>query len=199
MLATSLFYFFSFIIIISSIGVISTKNPVYAVLFLILAFINAAILFLFLNAEFLAMLLIVVYVGAVAVLFLFVVMMLNINNEENKLKVQKYTPLTLFLVSVVFIELAFVFISDNKYLTNLTKTKNLALENNTVFIGNILYTDYALLFQLSGIILLVAMIGAIVLTLRTRDGVKKQIIRNQIDIKKSDVIQIVNVKNREGA
>ncbi len=199
MLATSLFYLFSFIIIISSIGVISTKNPVYAVLFLILAFINAAILFLFLNAEFLAMLLIVVYVGAVAVLFLFVVMMLNINNEENKLKVQKYTPLTLFLVSVVFIELAFVFISDNKYLTNLTKTKNLALENNTVFIGNILYTDYALLFQLSGIILLVAMIGAIVLTLRTRDGVKKQIIRNQIDIKKSDVIQIVNVKNREGA
>ena len=105
----------------------------------------------------------------------------------------------MFLVSVVFIELAFVFISDNKYLTNLTKTKNLALENNTVFIGNILYTDYALLFQLSGIILLVAMIGAIVLTLRTRDGVKKQIIRNQIDIKKSDVIQIVNVKNREGA
>ena len=199
MLATSLFYLFSFIIIISSIGVISSKNPVYAVLFLILAFINAAILFLFLNAEFLAMLLIVVYVGAVAVLFLFVVMMLNINNEENKLKVQKYTPLTLFLVSVVFIELAFVFISDNKYLTNLTKTKNLALENNTVFIGNILYTDYALLFQLSGIILLVAMIGAIVLTLRTRDGVKKQIIRNQIDIKKSDVIQIVNVKNREGA
>ena len=199
MLATSLFYLFSFIIIVSSIGVISTKNPVYAVLFLILAFINAAILFLFLNAEFLAMLLIVVYVGAVAVLFLFVVMMLNINNEENKLKVQKYTPLTLFLVSVVFIELAFVFISDNKYLTNLTKTKNLALENNTVFIGNILYTDYALLFQLSGIILLVAMIGAIVLTLRTRDGVKKQIIRNQIDIKKSDVIQIVNVKNREGA
>jgi len=198
-LATSLFYLFSFIIIISSIGVISSKNPVYAVLFLILAFINAAILFLFLNAEFLAMLLIVVYVGAVAVLFLFVVMMLNINNEENKLKVQKYTPLTLFLVSVVFIELAFVFISDNKYLTNLTKTKNLALENNTVFIGNILYTDYALLFQLSGIILLVAMIGAIVLTLRTRDGVKKQIIRNQIDIKKSDVIQIVNVKNREGA
>ena len=199
MLATSLFYLFSFIIIISSIGVISSKNPVYAVLFLILAFINAAILFLFLNAEFLAMLLIVVYVGAVAVLFLFVVMMLNINNEENKLKVQKYTPLTLFLISVVFIELAFVFISDNKYLTNLTKTKNLALENNTVFIGNILYTDYALLFQLSGIILLVAMIGAIVLTLRTRDGVKKQIIRNQIDIKKSDVIQIVNVKNREGA
>ena len=199
MLATSLFYLFSFIIIISSIGVISTKNPVYAVLFLILAFINAAILFLFLNAEFLAMLLIVVYVGAVAVLFLFVVMMLNINNEENKLKVQKYTPLTLFLVSVVFIELAFVFISDNKYLTNLTKTKNLALENNTVFIGNILYTDYALLFQLSGIILLVAMIGAIVLTLRTRDGVKKQIIRNQIDINKSDVIQVVNVKNREGA
>ena len=199
MFTTSLFYLFSFIIILSSIGVISTKNPVYAVLFLILAFINSSILFLFLNAEFLAMLLIVVYVGAVAVLFLFVVMMLNINNEENKLKIQKYTPFTLFLVSIVFIELAFVFLSDNKYLTKLAETKNLSLGNNTVFLGNILYTDYALLFQLSGIILLVAMIGAIVLTLRSRDGVKKQVIRNQIDVKKSDVIQIVDVKNREGA
>ena len=199
MFITSLFYLFSFIIILSSIGVISTKNPVYAVLFLILAFINSSILFLFLNAEFLAMLLIVVYVGAVAVLFLFVVMMLNINNEEKKSKIQKFTPFTLFLVSIVFIELAFVFLSDNKYLTKLAETKNLSLGNNTVFLGNILYTDYALLFQLSGIILLVAMIGAIVLTLRSRDGVKKQIIRNQIDVKKSDVIQIVDVKNREGA
>ena len=199
MFITSLFYLFSFIIILCSIGVISTKNPVYAVLFLILAFINSSILFLFLNAEFLAMLLIVVYVGAVAVLFLFVVMMLNINNEEKKSKIQKFTPFTLVLVSIVFIELSFVFLSDNKHLTMLAETENLSLTNNTVFLGNILYTDYALLFQLSGIILLVAMIGAIVLTLRSRDGVKKQIIRNQIDVKKSDVIQIVDVKNREGA
>ena len=193
------FYIFSFIAVFSAVMVTVSKNTVHSVFFLILDFISISCLFIMIGAEFLGMIMLIVYVGAVAVLFLFVVMMLNINNEENKLKVQKYTPLTLFLVSVVFIELAFVFISDNKYLTNLTKTKNLALENNTVFIGNILYTDYALLFQLSGIILLVAMIGAIVLTLRTRDGVKKQIIRNQIDIKKSDVIQIVNVKNREGA
>ncbi len=199
MFITSLFYLFSFIIILCSIGVISTKNPVYAVLFLILAFINSSILFLFLNAEFLAMLLIVVYVGAVAVLFLFVVMMLNINNEEKKSKIQKFTPFTLVLVSIVFIELSFVFLSDNKHLKMLAETENLSLTNNTVFLGNILYTDYALLFQLSGIILLVAMIGAIILTLRSRDGVKKQIIRNQIDVKKSDVIQIVDVKNREGA
>ena len=99
MLTTTLFYIFSTIIILSSIGVVSAKNPVYSVLFLILAFINAAILFLFLNAEFLAMLLIVVYVGAVAVLFLFVVMMLNIKQEEKQIKFQKYTPFTLFIVT----------------------------------------------------------------------------------------------------
>ena len=105
----------------------------------------------------------------------------------------------LFIFVIVFVELVYVFTIDNKYLIDLSKKGNLSFDNNTVSLGNILYTDYALLFQLSGVILLVAMIGAIVLTLRSRDGVKKQIIRNQIDVKKSDVIQIVDVKNREGA
>ena len=199
MFTTSLFYLFSFIIILSSIGVISTKNPVYAVLFLILAFINSSILFLFLNAEFLAMLLIVVYVGAVAVLFLFVVMMLNIKQEEKTIKFQKYTPFSLFIFSIVFIELAYVFLIDDKYLINLSNKENLSLNNNTVSLGNILYTEYALLFQMSGVILFVAMIGAIVLTMRSRPGVKKQIIKDQVNTKKSDVIEVVSVNNREGA
>ena len=199
MLSTILFYIFSSIIILSSIGVISSKNPVYAVLYLILAFLNSAILFLFLNAEFLAMLLIVVYVGAVAVLFLFVVMMLNIRQEEKTIKFQKYTPFTLFIFSIVFIELSYVFLIDDKYLINLSNKENLSLNNNTVSLGNILYTEYALLFQMSGIILFVAMIGAIILTMRNRPGVKKQIIKDQVDTKKSDVIEVVSVKNREGA
>ncbi len=197
--STALFYLFSGILLLASVGVISTKNPVYAVLFLILAFINSAIIFLFLNAEFLAMLVVVVYVGAVAVLFLFVVMMLNVSQEERKNRFQKYTPLTLLLGVVVFLEIAYISISDDAYLTELSKTKNLSFKNNTVELGNIIYTDYALLFQLSGIILLVAMIGAIVLTLRSRVDTKKQNIKKQVDVKKSDVIEVVDVKSGEGA
>ena len=108
-----LFYIFSFFVILSSIGVISSKNPVYCVLYLILAFINSAILFLFLNAEFLAMLLIVVYVGAVAVLFLFVVMMLNINIEEKKSKLLKFKPLSIILGSIILVEFLYFLIIDN--------------------------------------------------------------------------------------
>ena len=199
MLSTTLFYIFSIIIVLSCLGVGSSKNPVYSVLFLILAFINSAILFLFLNAEFLAMLLIVVYVGAVAVLFLFVVMMLNVKNEEKNIKFQKYTPFTLLIVTVVFVEILYIFVSDDVILKNISLSENLSFKNNTIFLGNILYTDYFLLFQISGIILLVAMIGAIVLTLRSRTGVRKQIINKQISTSKSDVIEIAKVKSGDGA
>ena len=184
---------------LSCLGVVSSKNPVYSVLFLILAFINSAILFLFLNAEFLAMLLIVVYVGAVAVLFLFVVMMLNVKNEEKNIKFQKYTPFTLLIVTVVFVEILYIFVSDDVILKNISLSENLSFKNNTIFLGNILYTDYFLLFQISGIILLVAMIGAIVLTLRSRIGVRKQVINKQISTSKSDVIEIAKVKSGDGA
>ncbi len=199
MLLTSLFYVFSGLIVLSSIGVISSKNPVYSVLYLILAFLNSAILFLFLNAEFLAMLLIIVYVGAVAVLFLFVVMMLNVSQEEQKTNYKKITPFTLFIFAIIFLELLYVFTVDDQYLIDLSNKGNLSFNNNTISLGNILYTNYALLFQMSGIILLVAMIGAIVLTLRSRPGVKKQIIKNQVSTNRSDVIEVVNVKSREGA
>ena len=109
---------------------------------------------------------------------------------------QKYTPFTLFILAIVFIELLYVFTVDDKYLIDISKTSNLSFDNNTVSLGNVLYTEYALLFQMSGIILLVAMIGAIILTMRNRPGVKKQIIKNQVSIKRSDVIEVVSVKSR---
>ncbi len=196
---TLLFFLFSSFVILSSIGVISSKNPVYSVLYLILAFINSAILFLFLNAEFLAMLLVVVYVGAVAVLFLFVVMMLNVTQEEKKSKLLIFKPLTIILGTIILIEFLYFLIVDNSTLRSLSESKNLNLENNTVSLGNIIYTNYALLFQMCGVILFVAMIGAIVLTLRKRTGVKKQIINDQINVSKNDVIEVVKVKNRSGA
>ena len=145
------------------------------------------------------MLLIVVYVGAVAVLFLFVVMMLNINIEEKKSKFLKFKPLSVILGSIILVEFLYFLIIDNSTLEKLSNTPNLEQKNNTISLGNILYTDFALLFQMCGVILLVAMIGAIILTLRKRPGVKKQIIKNQVDTKKEDVIEVVSVKNNEGA
>ena len=142
---------------------------------------------------------IVVYVGAVAVLFLFVVMMLNINIEEKKSKLLKFKPLSVILGSIILVEFLYFLIIDNSTLEKLSNTPNLEQKNNTISLGNILYTDFALLFQMCGVILLVAMIGAIVLTLRKRPGVKKQIIKNQVDTKKEDVIEVVSVKNNEGA
>ena len=145
------------------------------------------------------MLLIVVYVGAVAVLFLFVVMMININIEEKKSKLLKFKPLSVILGSIILVEFLYFLIIDNSTLEKLSNTPNLEQKNNTISLGNILYTDFALLFQMCGVILLVAMIGAIVLTLRNRPGVKKQIIKNQVDTKKDDVIEVFSVKNNEGA
>ena len=141
----------------------------------------------------------IVYVGALAVLFLFVVMMLNINIEEKKSKFLKFKPLSVILGSIILVEFLYFLIIDNSTLEKLSNTPNLEQKNNTISLGNILYTDFALLFQMCGVILLVAMIGAIVLTLRKRPGVKKQIIKNQVDTKKEDVIEVVSVKNNEGA
>ena len=178
-----LFFIISIIIITSSLLVILSKNPIHSVLFLILVFFNTSILFLFSNAEFLAMILLIVYVGAVAVLFLFVVMMLDINITKLRQTFLNYLPTGLFIGFIILIELIYVVSQSN---VNFVKTNssyinisNQILEN-TKIIGNILYTDYFLLFQLSGIILLVAMIGAIYLTLRKRKGTKKQNIYKQI-------------------
>jgi len=178
-----LFFIVSIIIITSSLLVILSKNPIHSVLFLILVFFNTAILFLFSGAEFLAMILLIVYIGAVAVLFLFVIMMLDINTAKLRQSFLNYLPIGLFVGFIILLELLYV-ISQSKliFLTkNITENKiTNEIFENTKIIGNVLYTDYFLLFQLSGIILLVAMIGAILLTLRKREGAKKQNIYRQI-------------------
>ncbi len=195
------FYFFSFIVILSAIMVISSKNPVHSVLFLILSFVNTSGLFVLLGAEFLAMILIVVYVGAVAVLFLFVVMMLDINFIKFREGFLQYLPFGLLLGFVLLIELLMIFLSGN--LKNMTLIEYNLLPvtkqiENTKELGSILYTKYFYLFQLSGLILLVAMIGSIVLTLRQRTGVKKQLIHEQIDVEAKRAIEKKKVGIGEG-
>ena len=178
-----LFSIVSIIIITSSLLVIISKNPIHSVLFLILVFFNTSILFLFSNAEFLAMVILIVYIGAVAVLFLFVIMMLDINITKLRQTFLNYLPIGLFVGFIILLELFYV-VSQSKL--NFAQTSSIdnnisdQILDNTKIIGNILYTDYFLLFQISGIILLVAMIGAIFLTIRKREGIKKQNIYKQI-------------------
>ena len=178
-----LFSIVSIIIITSSLLVIISKNPIHSVLFLILVFFNTSILFLFSNAEFLAMVVLIVYIGAVAVLFLFVIMMLDINITKLRQTFLNYLPIGLFVGFIILLELLYV-VSQSKL--NFVQTSSIdnnisdQILDNTKIIGNILYTDYFLLFQISGIILLVAMIGAIFLTIRKREGIKKQNIYKQI-------------------
>jgi len=182
-LTTFLFSIVSIIIITSSLLVIISKNPIHSVLFLILVFFNTSILFLFSNAEFLAMVILIVYIGAVAVLFLFVIMMLDINITKLRQTFLNYLPIGLFVGFIILLELFYV-VSQSKL--NFVQTSSIdnnisdQILDNTKIIGNILYTDYFLLFQISGIILLVAMIGAIFLTIRKREGIKKQNIYKQI-------------------
>ena len=196
------FYIFSGVILLSSLMVISTKNPVHSVLFLILTFFNAAGIFVILHAEFLAMILIIVYVGAVAVLFLFVVMMLDFKLSLDKENILQYMPIGLFIGVVFITELIIVLINTKFDLTNIQIVPNPISKyeglTNTEALGSVLYTDYILYFQLSGIILLVAMIGSIVLTLRERDGVKRQSIQEQLDRNYKSSIDLVDAKSNEG-
>ena len=194
------FYIFSFVMLLSSLMVISTKNPVYSVLFLILAFLNAAGIFVILHAEFLAMILIIVYVGAVAVLFLFVVMMLDIKTTIEKSNILQYMPIGLFIGFVFIAELVIVLINTKLELSNMQILSNplnkFAELSNTKAIGSVLYTDYILHFQLAGVILLVAMIGSIVLTLRERTGVKRQSVEEQLS--RSSKTDLVDVESNKG-
>ena len=195
------FYLFSIVAVLSALMVISSKNSVHSVLFLILSFINAAGLFILLGAEFLAMILVIVYVGAVAVLFLFVVMMLDINFIKLREGFLQYLPFGSLLGIVLLTELAIIFLSDNLTDMNLVeynKLHSFKEIENTKDIGFILYTDYFYLFQLSGLILLVAMIGSIVLTLRQREGVKKQSIQNQVFNESSQAIEKIKKNIGEG-
>ena len=191
----SLFFFlFSSITVISSIAVISSRNPVHSVFFLILAFVNSAGIFVLAGAEFLAMILLIVYVGAVAVLFLFVVMMLNIGVEEIKTQAKKYMFSGILVALILLLELVFSFSNlDVIYQKSNSVVNQLS---NTHEIGKILYTDYFLPFQIAGCILLVAMLGAIILTLRKREGVLRQDISEQVNRKKEDSIEIIKVEKK---
>ena len=195
MIETLFFYLFASITCLAGLMVISSRNPVHSVLFLILAFFNAAGLFVLLGAEFLAMLLVVVYVGAVAVLFLFVVMMLDINFVELRGGFQRYMPLGLGVGGVLLAEIIFVFFNS----ADMPETMVMVNEvSNTRALGRILYTDYVYLFQLAGLILLVAMIGAIALTLRKRENVRRQSIASQTERTRADSIEVVSVPSNTG-
>jgi NADH-quinone oxidoreductase subunit J len=195
----SLFYLFSFILLSSGLVVVSTRNMVHAVMFLVLAFLNAAALFVLLGAEFLAMLLIIVYVGAIAVLFLFVVMMLDID-VAIKEEVSRKRPILILVGIVMFCEILLItkFSGIKSYeTTSLFKTPQDI--TNTQAIGNILYTDFILPFQLAGGVLFVAMIGAIVLTLKEEKRfIRKQDICTQVNRNKANSIEIVKVKIGDG-
>ena len=184
------FYLFAGVMLTSGLMVVVSRNPVYSVLFLILAFFNAAGMFVLIGAEFLAMLLVVVYVGAVAVLFLFVVMMLDINFAEMRAGFQKYLPLGLVVGGILVFELVTVMYGDAFLNTSLPVKSDIA---NTTQLGGVLYTKYAFLFQIAGLILLVAMIGAISLTMRKRVGVRRQSIADQINRRPEDVMEIVTI------
>ncbi len=199
-LPTLVFYIFSGVVLFSAVMVIASKNSVHSVLFLILAFFNCAGLFVLIGAEFIAMLLVIVYVGAVAVLFLFVVMMLNVNFEELREGFQKYLSLGLSVATIIFAELVMVIYLTLSNPPKIAAAQFPALPNqtNTQNIGNILYTYYIYPFQLAGLILLVAMIGAIVLTLRSRPGVRKQKIAAQLARTKEQSVEIVKVEIGKG-
>ena len=196
------FYLFSTVTVASAFMVIASRNPVHSVLFLILAFVNAAGLFLLLGAEFLAMILIVVYVGAVAVLFLFVVMMLDVDFAELRQGFLSYLPVGGLIGMVFLVELLLVVstwsISPDALQMPLAANAPAEALTNTEALGRVLYTRYALFFQLSGLVLLVAMIGAIVLTLRDRLGVKRQDISVQNARDPKEVIVLKDVPSRQG-
>ena len=192
-----LFYLFGGLTIAAAMGVIMTRNPIHSVLFLIFAFFNTAALFLLLGAEFLAMILVIVYVGAVAVLFLFVVMMLNINFERLRAGFSGYWIVGGVVGTALLAELVLVYMTRSFFPEVWAgKTANPIPEglSNTEALGQLLYTDYIYIFQAAGMILLVAMIGAIVLTHRTRKGVKKQNITKQVHRTAADSIEVVKVK-----
>ena len=200
---TIFFYFFSIITVGSALMVIVSKNTVHAVFFLILDFISVGCLFIMIGAEFLGMIMLIVYVGAVAVLFLFVVMMLNVAEQKQSwfrgLK-STHIPVGL-IVSIIILSEVLVVIGGWKYKANFTSTDSIAIDSNfsnTHQLGNVLYTDYIYLFQIAGIILLLSMVGAIVLTYRKREGVKKQSYINQISRESKTSIDIVEADFNSG-
>ena len=205
MIAHSIFFYtFSIIAVISAIMVTVSKNTVHSVFFLILDFISISCLFIMIGAEFLGMIMLIVYVGAVAVLFLFVVMMLNVAQQKNQWFASeassRHIPVGLIISVIIFFELIIV-IGGWKYkpdLFDINNSVNNFSISNTHSLGQVLYTDYIHVFQISGMILLVAMIGAIVLTFRKREGVKIQSYIKQISRERSDGVSVIEVESNKG-
>ena len=205
MIAHSIFFYtFSLIAIVSAIMVTASKNTVHSVFFLILDFISISCLFIMIGAEFLGMIMLIVYVGAVAVLFLFVVMMLNVAQQKNQWftskESSKHIPFGLIISTLIFVEILIV-IGGWKYkpeIFNINNSINLNNVSNTHSLGKILYTDYIHVFQISGMILLVAMIGAIVLTFRERVGVKRQSYIKQISRERAEGVKVMEVETNKG-
>ena len=200
MIAALFFYLFSAFAVASAVMVIASRNPVHSVLFLILCFFNAAGLFILLGAEFLAMILVVVYVGAVAVLFLFVVMMLDVDFVELRQGMLNYLPVGGTIGLIVLVELALV---AGSWIIDPATTKTIGSPTpdgvtNTEALGRILYTQYIYYFQAAGLVLLVAMIGAIVLTLRHKEGIKRQNVASQVARSPATAIEIRKVKPGQG-
>ena len=195
------FYFFSFIAVVSAIMVTVSKNTVHSVFFLILDFISISSLFIMIGAEFLGMIMLIVYVGAVAVLFLFVVMMLNVAKQKNtwfkSSTNSAHIPIGLLVSIIIFFEVIIV-IGGWKYKPELSNKIVVSDITNTHSIGNVLYTDYIHLFQLSGMVLLVAMIGAIVLTFRKREGIRRQSYFKQLSRERNDGVSLINAKSHQG-
>ena len=189
------FYFFASFLIVTCISVIFSKNPVNSVLFLVLAFLNSTFLFILIGAEFVGIILAIVYIGAVAILFLFVVMMLDIQMTTLMFNIKRYIPLALLFAGVISAEIIYltVFKSSKSNLSEIVRSSN-----NTEEIGNVLYTKYFIDFQLSGVVLLLAMIGAIVLTHVYRPSIKRQNIDKQNTTYSKDRIQLVETKSGEG-
>jgi len=198
------FYTFSIIAVVSAIMVTASKNTVHSVFFLILDFISISCLFIMIGAEFLGMIMLIVYVGAVAVLFLFVVMMLNVAQQKNQWfagqATSKHIPVGLIISTLIFFEIIIV-IGGWKYKPEIFDINN-SLANtsvsNTHSLGQILYTDYIHVFQISGMILLVAMVGAIVLTFRQRSGVKRQSYIKQISRERAEGVEVLEVQSNKG-
>ena len=199
------FYIFSIIAVFSAIMVTVSRNTVHSVFFLILDFISISCLFIMIGAEFIGMIMLIVYVGAVAVLFLFVVMMFNVSQQNNEQLREKknlnHIPIGLLISTVIFFELIIV-AGGWKYKPELLKSfSSVGTDSNTTNtheIGNVLYTDYIHVFQLSGMILLVAMIGAIVLTFRKREGIKRQSYFKQISRERNEAVELVDVEKNKG-
>jgi NADH-quinone oxidoreductase subunit J len=196
------FYLFAFIAVASAFMVISARNPVHSVLFLILVFFNAAGLFLLTGAEFLAMILLVVYIGAVAVLFLFVVMMLDIDFAQLRTGILQYAPVGALVGLILAAELIIVVggsvLTPEAAQSITMPIPSPAVRTNTQALGDVLYTNYVYFFQVSGLILLVAMIGAIVLTLRHRENIKRQDISKQVARTPATAVEVVKVKPGQG-